>query len=126
MAKEAFQDARMMRRLVTVLWLIAATIIVVFAENAAHFSPWEFIVPGRELWTWLAPLALFGTPLLLLVSRVAAKSLAPGLTWAALVLLALPFLGVLTFITFPKQTGYYDPDDPDRQPGGVPSEHHRH
>jgi len=109
-----------MRRFVTVLWLVMATIIVLFAENAAHFSPWEFIIPGTDPWTWLAPLALFGSPLLLLVSKVVSKPLASGLIWVALALLTLPLLGVSALIIFPKQTGYYDPDDPHRQPGGVP------
>ncbi|WP_143084849.1 hypothetical protein [Novosphingobium sp. CF614] len=97
----------------------AATLGLAF--NAAHFSFWEFILPGAEPWTWLAPLALFGAPLLLVASRAVSGSLARGLTWLALVLLTLPVLGVLALIIFPKQTGYYDPD---RQPGGVPWEQH--
>src|SRR3569623_1528223 len=90
----ARQDAGNMRRFVTVLWLVVATIIVLFAENAAHFSPWEFIIPGTDPWTRLAPLALFGSPLLLLVSTVVSKPLASGMIWEALALLTLPLQGV--------------------------------
>jgi len=116
------ENAGMVFRFVALLWLVVVAMVAIVAANAAHFSPWEFIIPGPDVWTWLAPLALFGTPFLLLLSLVASKSWARGLTWAALGLLALPFLGALTIVTFPKQTGYYDPDDPDRQPGGSPSE----
>lgn len=112
-------DSRLMARIVTTIWLVLAALIVVFATNAAHFSPWEFIIPGPEPWTWLAPLALFGTPLLLLISRVVSIWYARGLVWIALLLLALPVLGILALAMFPKQTGYYDPDDPERQPSNV-------
>jgi len=103
--------------LVTVLWLVIAATIIVFAQNVAHFSPWEFIIPGLDPWTWLAPLALFGTPLLLAISIVVSKSLARWLIWLALLLLTLPLLGYSALIIFPKETGYYDPHDPERQPG---------
>lgn len=108
-----------MARTVTVLWLVIAAMIVALATNAAHFSPWEFIIPGTDPWTWLAPLALFATPLLLLVSRVVPNWHARGLVWIALLLLCLPVLGFLALIIFPRQTGYYDPDDPARQPDNV-------
>lgn len=107
---------------VAVLWAMVAAAILALALNAAHFSFWEFILPGAEPWTWLAPLALFGTPLLLVIARGVSGSLARGLVWLALALLALPVAGPLALIIFPKQTGYYNPDDPDRQPGGAPSE----
>ena len=116
------ENAGIVFRFVMVMWLVVAAMVALVAANAAHFSPWEFIIPGPDLWTWLAPLALFGTPLLLLLSLVASKPRARGLAWAALALLTLPFLGALTIITFPKQTGYYDPHNPDRQPGGSPGE----
>lgn len=115
-----------MRRVVTVLWLLIAAMVIIVATNAPHFSPWEFIIPGPDPWTWLAPLALFGTPLALLASKLVSKPLARGFTWAALGLLMLPILGAMTMIIFPKQTGYYDPDDPDRQPGGSPWENRSH
>ena len=102
-----------------VLWLTLAAAIALFASDAAHFSPWEFIIPGPDPWTWLSPLAIVGCPLLLLISRTAtSKSFAVGLRWCALALLTLPVLGILALVMFPEQTGYYDPNDPDRQPTG--------
>jgi hypothetical protein len=111
-----------MARTVTVLWLVLAVTIVAFALNAAHFSAWEFIIPVAQPWTWLAPLALFSPPLLLLVSKVVSNRHARGLVWVALLLLCLPVVGFLALIIFPKQTGYYDPDDPARQPSNVQAE----
>ena len=106
--------------LVTILWLGIAGTIVVVAQNVAHFSPWEFIIPGPDPWTWLAPLALFGTPLLLAISITVSRSFARWLIWPALLHLTLPLLGYSALIIFPKQTGYYDRDDADRQPDNGP------
>lgn len=111
--------ANKLSSVVIILWLTLVAAIAFFASDAAHFSPWEFILPGPDPWTWLSPLALVGSPLLIFIARTTtSNSFAVGLRWFALALLTLPVLGLLALVIFPEQTGYYDPNDPSRQPTG--------
>lgn len=105
---------------VATLWMATAVVIAILAANTAHFSPRDFIIPAADPATWLLPLTLTGTPILLIASRIVAQPLAGILPWIALTLLMLPIAVACSIFAFPKETGYYDLEDPARQAGGMP------
>jgi hypothetical protein len=73
--------------LVVALWLIAAILAVSIAARAAHFSVWEFFLPGADPLTWIVPGLLFLPPLLLLALRRARPRVAAASGWVLAALL---------------------------------------
>jgi hypothetical protein len=51
--------------LVLILWLCTTALIISIAINAAHFTPWELLVPQKDPVTWIAPILIFVPPLIL-------------------------------------------------------------
>jgi hypothetical protein len=84
--------------LVLILWICTTALIISIAINAAHFSPWELLVPQQDPATWIAPALIFIPPLILKAFMGSATRLrsSVALMLSALLTLAL----VATFVLF--------------------------
>lgn len=103
------------------IWLSVWLGLLIFAANAPHVSLWELILPSSDALSWITPGALVIPPILLVCGRLVSRPQAIFLAWVALGFSALPVLGVLALLIFPVETSYYDPADPERQPGSLPT-----
>ena len=102
--------------IVTTLWLTFVAGISILAMNAAHFSPWEFVIPSADPLTWICPLALFVPASVLIAAKFIPEKTSQALGWVAILVMLLPVGAILAITLFPVATGYYDPNDPERQP----------
>ena len=75
--------------MVLTLWLVSALLILSIAFNAAHFSPWEFLIPANDPVSWVAPSLLIGPPLLVAVAFRTSPRAARLTGWALAIILGL-------------------------------------
>jgi|SRR3954466_7296809 hypothetical protein len=83
---------------ILILWLLLAALILSIAFNAAHFSPWEFVIPTGGPVTWISPTLLFGPPLFLLITRAGRFKVPPAFSWVVAAILALVIVAI--FVVF--------------------------
>jgi FtsH-binding integral membrane protein len=72
---------------VLALWLLMALMLVSIASNAAHFSPWEFLIPNPDPVSWIMPALLVGPLFLLALTRRMSARPAARVAWGLATLL---------------------------------------
>jgi len=91
-------SARFTGSLVT-LWLVLTLLILVIAFNAAHFSVWEFIIPGSDPLSWISPSLLLGPPLLIAMAHRASPRVSKLVGWALAIILGLIVVAILVLFS---------------------------
>ena len=84
--------------LILILWLLVAALITSIALNAAHFSPWEFIVPTGDPVTWIAPILLVVPAIFLVIARTGRSKIRTSIAATIAALLALVIVAI--FVLF--------------------------
>jgi len=85
-------------QLALILWLVLGALLVFLVMNAAHFSPWELVIPSSDPFSWVMPGLIFSPPLLLTVGAFMPSNRGRLLAGIVATLLALVLLAILAMM----------------------------
>jgi hypothetical protein len=84
--------------LVGTLWLLVIAMVAFLAFNAPHFSPWEFVIPTSDPWSWISPTLIATPPTYLVAAALAPANNLKPLGIALVVLLAVASAAIAIFL----------------------------